>query len=98
MNNLDEFAFDRYASHIIRTCLQCVAGVRVAANVARSKKATGNKMEETVDGLEAAPSAEGLEVLELASEKVLEFEDKKGEKICLFIFYNLVLKFVTCNI
>ena len=43
INNLDEFAFDRYASHIIRTCLQCVAGVRVAANVARSKKATGGK-------------------------------------------------------
>ena len=40
INNLDEFAFDRYASHIIRTCLQCAAGVRVAANVARSKKAT----------------------------------------------------------
>ena len=50
INNLDEFAFDRYASHIIRTCLQCVAGVRVAANVARSKKATpAVKMEEKTD-------------------------------------------------
>ena len=86
MNNLDEFAFDRYASHIIRTCLQCVAGVRVAANVARSKKATGDKMEEKIDELEATPSIEGLEVLELASEKVLEFEDKKGERMPVHIF------------
>ena len=38
INNFEEFSQNIYASHLLRTCFQCLAGIRLDANVTRSRK------------------------------------------------------------
>jgi len=38
INNFEEFSQNIYASHLLRTCFQCLGGIRLDANVTRSRK------------------------------------------------------------
>lgn len=38
INNFDEFSNNIYASHLLRTCFQCLGGTRLEDNITRSRK------------------------------------------------------------
>ena len=38
INNIEEFSNDCYASHLVRTCFQCLGGIRIDDNITRSRK------------------------------------------------------------
>ena len=41
INNLAEFAQDSYASHVLRSIFQCLAGFQLSKDLLRSKKSQG---------------------------------------------------------
>ena len=43
VNNFDDFCFDPYASHLLRTCFQCLAGLKLDESVTRSRKSREQK-------------------------------------------------------
>ena len=53
-NNVEDFIVDIYASHIIRTSLQCVSGVQVGVNVMKSQRSR-NHLEGDGRGTDSDP-------------------------------------------
>ena len=92
INNICEFAFDTYASHILKTALQCVAGVKISEEIMKSKSSR-LQAEKTKKGAEnvylESIDPNDIKTLKGAVCKVMESEQKEGKNI-LFTAINLV--------
>ena len=51
INNFEEFSQNIYASHLLRTCFQCLAGIRLDANVTRSRKSRDQQTTTNTQGV-----------------------------------------------
>ena len=51
INNFEEFSQNIYASHLLRTCFQCLAGTRLDANVTRSRKSRDQQTTTNTQGI-----------------------------------------------
>ena len=77
--NFETFVYDPYASHILRTGLQCLAGRRLSEDILRSKRSRGQMASGDKDDLDLKdfePSEENLTSLSNMCAKVKEAESK----------------------
>jgi hypothetical protein len=87
VNNFDEFCVDAYASHVLRTVIQCLAGFRIAdETMTRSRRSrdvhastitakAAHKREIPVEEI----GSDRIDVLKDAARRLKEAENKKSE-------------------
>ena len=98
INNMEDFCPDAYASHLLRTCFQCLGGSRLDESLTRSRRSRDQKMGHIKDKRTAfldqkeAPScihssqntdSDFDQVLSLAVDKIVNSENVTGKRIAM---------------
>ncbi len=90
VNNLSEFVSHPYASHVLRTALQCLAGIRMSEDALRSRRyrtqqgTGGNRPQnKKLNALrsEIDPDEESVSVLENAAKRTCELMEEDAEAL-----------------
>ncbi|XP_065561802.1 uncharacterized protein LOC136028104 isoform X1 [Artemia franciscana] len=84
LNNMEEFVNDTYASHVVRTMLQCVSGVTVMADISKSKKSRDQSNE----------NGDGQRGIMARDKAFLEVLRKFTNRIMLWPRFGASLKFI----
>lgn len=86
MNNLEDFVWDTYGNHVIRTCLECLAGMREGSTSVGKKGGVVKKEEEggVKEGRVKVPS-EFKEVIEEIARRLMMWPQFAGEFVRRYI-------------
>ncbi len=99
INNFDDFAYDPYASHVLRTSFQCLCGSKLSEDMMKSKRSRGQqnvtKSKNAVEVLTKTSvfkddDREEVEsIFQLALSKVEMTENISGEKLIFLVIMVL---------
>jgi len=82
LNNLADFYGDIYASHIVRTVVQCLAGQRLPPDILKSRRSQQqvmtNHKDAQLDQFQLGDDARMEEVLEDAAERLVDLGEEVG--------------------